>query len=151
MLSRRQLIRNGVAASALSGLPILKAFTAPLPRCIAIVDTELQGGDEFSALYRPVASSLHAFASDPGQLWMQVIEPALRRRPAAITGFTSASTLFCLQFLTRDYGLVLTGHVKGAGELAAVDYRQHALLDLQDPYFRDRAAGFAWRLVPQRG
>ena len=151
MLSRRQLIRNGVAASALSGLPVLKAFSAPLPRCIAIVDTQLQGAGEFSALYGPASSALHPFASDPGQLWMRVIEPALRRRPVSIAGFTSAPTLFCLQFLTRDYGLVLTGHVKGAGELAAAGNREDELLDLRDPYFRDRAAGFTWRLVPQRG
>ena len=35
---------------------------------------------------------------------MRELEPRLRAGPLTIVGHTSAATLFCLDFLARDYG-----------------------------------------------
>jgi hypothetical protein len=152
MLSRRALIRNMCVTSAFSGLPLGAAFAAPgLRPAVGIVDSLLPGATEMSARFKGEPTAVHLFASDPGKLWLQIIEPQLRANPAAIAGYTSASTLFCLQYLARDYGLTLKGHAKGVLEFESISGRKSDLLDLRDPKYSDRLAAYTWLLAPIRG
>jgi len=152
MLSRRALIGNLCVTSALSGLPISAAFAAPSWRpMVAIVDKLLPGAPDMAARYRGARTEVQQFAGDPGKLWLQTIEPQLRAEPAAIAGYTSASTLFCLQYLARDYGLALKAHAQGVGELDAMAGSKSELLDLRDSTYSDRRAAYSWLLAPIRG
>jgi hypothetical protein len=151
MLNRRELLRNGLAASALGGLPLASAIAFPMRPSIWIVDTRLAGAAETATAVSAGAFPLLRFDSDPGSLWMREIEPALRAGPTRIAGFTSAPTLFCLQYLARDYGLILAGHAVGAALPQAVIHNQRALIDLRDPRYADPAAAHTWLLEPQRG
>ena len=152
MLSRRALIRNMAVSSALSGLPIGVVFAAPSLRPAAcVVDRLLPGSTEMSARFKGEPTAVHLFSGDPGKLWLQTIEPQLRAKPAVIAGYTSSSTLFCLQYLARDYGLTLKAHAKGVVEFDSIDGRESDLLDLRDPKYNDQRAAYTWLLAPIRG
>jgi hypothetical protein len=72
-----------------------------------VVDAELSAGREFGTVAARAGLPVRVIRSDPGGFWMHELEPAWRRAPSAIAGFTSAPTLFCLQMLARTYGLDL--------------------------------------------
>jgi hypothetical protein len=150
-LSRRALIKNICVTSAMTAMPIGIAFAAPAGRAaVGIVDSLLPGAAAMSARLRAETNSVHHFAGDPGQLWVNTIEPLLRVNRFAIAGYTNASTLFCLQYLGRDYGL---GLEVLAPDDAPVDRsnEQSELLDLRDPQWAGERPAFSWLLAPQRG
>ena len=150
MLSRRKLIGDVCLTSVITALPIGIAFTAPSVRPAAcIVDRRLPGSAKMSARFSWEAAAGHLFADDPGELWMSTLQPGLRNHPAAIAGFTSAPTLFCLQYLTRDYGLTLKAHAKGAVALDTIGAWESELLDLHDPRYNDPRAAYTWLLAPR--
>lgn len=152
MLSRRAVIKNLCVTSAYSSLPIRAVFAAPSPRpAICIVDRLLPGSNEMSDRYELRPTTVHIFAGDPGKLWLQTIEPLLRTKPVAISGYTSASTLFCLQYLARDYGLSLSAHASGGVAIDLIASGESDLLDLRDPKYNGRLAAHSWLLAPKRG
>jgi len=152
MLNRRELLRSGLAASALSGIPISVALAAPSFRPASfLVDSQLPDAAAMSAQPFRIPTTVQFFVGDPGQLWMNTIEPVLRVNPVVIAGYTSAPTLFCLQYLTRDYGLMLEACVTGARSLDAITERQSQLVDLRDARFSDPRAAYTWVLAPRKG
>ncbi|HUF72307.1 MAG TPA: hypothetical protein VMR74_05345 [Gammaproteobacteria bacterium] len=152
MLSRREVLRNGLALSAMSALPAGEAFSALHLRLAAgIVDANLPAAARMAERFRRESAALHVFAGDPGRLWMSVIEPALRRRPEAIAGFTGAATLFCFQYLAQGYGLGLAARAAGPAALDRLDVAEPDLLDLRDPRLADADTVVTWILAPKRG
>jgi len=71
---------------------------------VAIVDRRLAGGDALAADARAQGLRVVEFSGDVAGVWMRELEPRLRAGPLTIVGHTSAATLFCLDFLARDYG-----------------------------------------------
>jgi hypothetical protein len=85
-----------------------------------IVDRALAESAAFAAEAIAAGHTTRLFDRDVAALWMNEIEPRLRLGPVAIAGLTGAATLFCLDFLARDYG----AHVvqRNATELDAVSW-----------------------------
>jgi hypothetical protein len=151
-LSRRALIENLLIASAVSALPARVAGAArSIHPAVAVVDKTLTGSADMSAAFNRMQSEVYLFEGDPGALWMHRLEPGLRRQPIVIAGYTSAPTLFCLQYLARDYGLELTADINRAASFDANPASRLDLLDLRDPQLRNQLAASTWLLAPQRG
>jgi len=151
MLNRRELLRHGLAVSALSGVPVSVAFcVSSVPPDAGLIDRRLPGAVEMTRRLRQSTDHLHFFSGDPGVLWMNTIEPALRTEPMTIAGFTSAPTLFCLQYLARDYGLILETQAIGVGDSVVTNEWQSGLLDLRDLPLSDPGIPLTWVLAPKR-
>jgi hypothetical protein len=111
MVDRRILLKGGLGlAAALFGAPRSGgAERAVEPRAapdVVLVDRHLRGSAAFIAAAhgRGLKSTLLEFTSDVARAWMLEIEPRLRSGPLVIEGYTSGATLFCIEFLARDYG-----------------------------------------------
>jgi hypothetical protein len=161
MLNRRELLRDGSAVAAFCSLPIAFEPAAAAQATVAsIVDDGLPLAAEMRAVLHRASTVVHEFTEDPGNLWMNTLEPMLRARPAAIAGYTSAPTLFCLQYLTRGYGLSLAACGVGAQAVAtivgvregeATSRARATFLDLRDPQFLNSTPEVTWLLEPNRG
>jgi hypothetical protein len=153
MLNRREVLGTGLAVSALSGLPAGVVFSSALRfrAGTVLVDRRLPDVSEMTARFGYESAQPHVFAGDPGPLWMNVIEPALRSRPAAIAGYTSVATLFCFQYLSQSYGLRLAAYAAGAATMDRIDAGASELLDLRDPRRGNPDAAVTWVLAPKRG
>jgi hypothetical protein len=109
MTDRRVFIHGAAGTVAALAVPHRAAArlashpAAAIPD-LALVDRDLGGGGSFAAEARARGIAVHEFSSDVAGLWMRELEPLLRTRAAAIAGYTSAATLFCLELLARDYG-----------------------------------------------
>jgi len=109
MIDRRSFMQSSVACGAalatwsvhVSSRP---AGAANLAASIVLVDRHLEGATEFAADARSQGLDTFDFTGDVAGLWMRELEPRLRAGPVTIAGRTSAATLFCLDFLARDYG-----------------------------------------------
>ena len=111
MVDRRAFLAGSVFAAATvatwsaRGAAIApKAATAAGSPSIALVDRSLAGGDRVAADARARGLGVVEFSCDVAGVWMHELEPRLRAGPLTIVGHTSAATLFCLDFLARDYG-----------------------------------------------
>jgi hypothetical protein len=153
MLNRRELLGHGAIASILSGIPagLARSFEPDFRPDLAVVDRKLADAPVMAARLGREALSLHLFAGDPGRLWMNVIEPALRSRPVRLAGFTSAPTLFCLQYLARDYGLELAAQAAGPVAPDRIVVGRSELLDLRDARFVGPETTITWVLAPKGG
>jgi hypothetical protein len=106
--SRRDVLTHSVAASALGGLGIGTAWSRQSrENGIAIVDRNLPGAESTEAWLRRSWREVVGFDADPGFVWMNVLEPALKERLVSIAGFTSRPTRFCIDYLARPFGLKL--------------------------------------------
>jgi hypothetical protein len=111
MVDRRVLLKSGIGvAAALFGAsrpagadPAVAPGASP---DLVLVDRPLTGSRAVSAAAH--GGALVEFTSDAARAWMLEIEPRLREGPVVIEGYTSAATLFCLEFLARDYGAGVT-------------------------------------------
>lgn len=152
MLNRRRLIRNGLATAAVSAMPWSAVFASQLSRPeLALVDLALSDGRRMLARFAENDLTVLGFEADVGRRWVDVVEPQLRLNPVAITGFSSASTLFCLQYLSRDYGLSLKAHAAGPYLPATFSGALSELIDLNDPIYKNGDAACSWLLAPTRG
>jgi hypothetical protein len=107
MVDRRVFMRSGLvlAAAALGGatLGATASPSAGIPD-VAVIDRRLAASDAFGAKLRSRGVTPVEFSSDAAGVWMREIEPRLRAGPVTVEGYTGAATLFCLEFLARDYG-----------------------------------------------
>jgi hypothetical protein len=150
MLSRREVMSNGLLLSTVSGFVPGIATARPVPAEAWIVDRQMDAASEFLFAAESGTAEVFAFSSDPGAVWMNLLEPRLKDGPFAIGGYTSASVLFCLHYLARDYGLSLAGLDEGMNPPTAVASSSDALIDLRDPRFGDRRAAYTWLMLPRR-
>jgi hypothetical protein len=150
-MQRRTFIGGLVIAPVVSGLPGSRVLAAETQRAtLAIVDRNLEDASFMADRLVHESARLHTFAGDPGRLWMDTLEPELRRMPVSIAGYTSGATLFCLQYLTRDYGLELQWPAVTLEPQAAFD-GQAGLVDLRDSGYENSRAAVTWLLAPKRG
>lgn len=110
MVDRRAFLTGSVfAAAAVATWPARGAASALTWSAVAIpsvvlVDRYLDGSDALAADARAQGLRVVEFSADVAGVWMRELEPRLRAGPLSIVGHTSAATLFCLDFLARDYG-----------------------------------------------
>jgi len=111
MVNRRNFVAGSAALAALTAVPFASsratgARTESVPNAaqLVIVDRALPEASAFAAVAIAAGHDTRLFDRDVGALWMAEIEPRLRSGPVAIAGLTGAATLFCLDFLARDYG-----------------------------------------------
>lgn len=114
MLNRRIFLRSSAALTALAShsslaawFPTTFANSTYHPLHAFIVDRNIVSSAAFAIAAQRVGTTLQVMDGDPGGIWMHEIEPYLKKHPAAIAGYTGGPTLFCLEFLARDYGLHL--------------------------------------------
>jgi hypothetical protein len=70
------------------------------------VDHECPEASAFAnAAHRVAFTKVCNTGHDLGPLWINELEPQLKRERIALAGFTNAATLFCLELLARDYGV----------------------------------------------
>lgn len=151
MISRRALIGSALAGSALSGLPTIGVAASGFTPAVCIVDRALAGSAGMIAAFNREQSPIHIFSGDPGGVWMHHLEPLLRRKSATIAGYTSASTLFCLQYLARDYGIALKTYTNGAKALNAFADDGPSDTNLIDSPRHSQRGPMTWLLVPKKG
>ena len=111
MVNRRHFVASSAALAALAAVPFARSRAAgqraaqvPGGAQLVIVDRTLPAAAAFAAEAIAAGHDTRLFDRDVGALWMNAIEPRLRLGPVAIAGLTGAATLFCLDFLARDYG-----------------------------------------------
>jgi hypothetical protein len=111
MFNRRSFVAGSAALTALATVPFARSRAAgpraervPSAAQLVIVDRALPEAAPFAAEAIAAGHDTRLFDRDVGALWMNEIEPRLRLGPVAIAGLTGAATLFCLDFLARDYG-----------------------------------------------
>jgi hypothetical protein len=111
MVNRRSFVAGSAALAALTAAPFARSRaagarteSAPSGAQLVIVDRALPEASAFAAEAIAAGHDTRLFDRDVGALWMNEIEPRLRVGPVAIAGFTGPATLFCLDFLARDYG-----------------------------------------------
>jgi len=111
MVDRRAFLTGTVFAAAVATWPVRGAASAPtraavgMPEAsVALVDRRLDGSDALAADARAQGFRVVEFSGDVAGAWMRELEPRLRAGSLTIVGHTSAATLFCLDFLARDYG-----------------------------------------------
>lgn len=173
-VSRRGFVAGGVAISGLANAP-LRALTECAHASVAgpathdrpfrvVVDRMLPAAATFEAVTAAGGHDLLPISNDPGHAWMRVLEPRLRESPIVLTGMTTGATLFCLEYLGRDYGLKTAYRFDGgphpgnewigqAALLATLPVPADAirpgfevLVDLSGSLAR---SVFAWMLVPR--
>ena len=79
-------------------------WTAAGVPSVVLVDGRLDASDALAADARAQGLRVVEFSGDVAGVWMRELEPSLRAGALTIVGHTSAATLFCLDFLARDYG-----------------------------------------------
>jgi hypothetical protein len=109
MTNRRAFIVRGASLATLAALPLPIALASPRGLeldgvSLVLVDRSLPTGASFAVAAAADGHTVLGFGRDVAGLWMSALEPRLRAGPVAIAGHTSASTLFCLDLLARDYG-----------------------------------------------
>ena len=112
MVDRRAFLTGSVfAAATVATWPARGAASAltwtavDMPEAsVVLVDRCVDGGDVLAAGARAQGLRVLEFSCDVAGVWMHELEPRLRAGPLTIVGHTSAATLFCLDFLARDYG-----------------------------------------------
>jgi hypothetical protein len=109
MVDRRAFLTGSAFAvavatgSARSGASALTWAEAGIPS-VVLIDRGVDGGAVLAAEARAQGLRVLEFSGDVAGVWMRELEPRLRAGRLAIVGHTSAATLFCLDFLARDYG-----------------------------------------------
>lgn len=150
MLSRRELMRNGLLLSTVGSLAPRLTTARQTPAKVWVVEDQIPATSDIIAATASSAAEVLRFTADPGPLWMHRLEPRLKHGPFAIGGCTSASVLFCLQYLARDYGLALVELGAGTNLPVAVERDADALVDLRDPRLADQRAACTWLMLPRR-
>jgi hypothetical protein len=131
MVDRRYFITSSIAVAAAvavgnetqarteAGMPAA-LLLAPTESAVVLVDRSLGGSAAFAAAARARGLATLEFTADVARLWMHELEPRLRSGPAAIAGYTSAATWFCLDLLTRDFGARTVQHATEADAVSFV-------------------------------
>jgi len=123
MVDRRSFVAGSAALAALTAVPLVRSRAAssrtewvPGGAQLVIVDRALPDAAVFVTDAIAAGHDTRLFDRDVGTLWMNEIEPRLRAGPVAIAGLTGAATLFCLDFLARDYGAHVVQRTAAAGD-----------------------------------
>jgi hypothetical protein len=121
MSSRREFLQRGLTASALAAFPAdsLRALAGTSQPYRPLTVVYHRGGWEaasFGVEAQRRGIPAYAVPPDAGALWMNQIEPRLKRGPGALAGVTTLASQFCLELLARDYGMGLVYRARHAME-----------------------------------
>jgi predicted methyltransferase len=117
MISRRQILQSGLAATS---LPLVAGLSfAPLASAQAralehpalykvLFDQRFAASREFGREALWQGQSVQAFNGDITNVWYHDLHPRWKHGPAAIAGFTAHGALFCLERLAWDVGMRVT-------------------------------------------
>ena len=110
MISRRQLIRSGIAVSALGlGGRIAPAVEVPTLRAVRIscflVDTRFDDARQIAQVGALPGQDLIALPRDVLELWHDQLRPALDLATQALAGVTTERGFFLLRTLAADHRL----------------------------------------------
>lgn len=149
-MNRRELLHNGLALSAIGSLApgVVGGRTPPVD--FWLVDRQMPASTAIIAAAESSAAKVVPFSADPGTAWMRTLEPALRSAPLSVAGYTNAPVLFCLQVLTRDFGLTLTGLGEGEQVHESLEQVSDTPIDLRDPRFSNGRTAITWLMQPRR-
>jgi hypothetical protein len=108
-LNRRNFIGAGGIALAFATAPRSWGLSIDsLAPYRAIYDERYEAGRMFSAEAAHRGWITRAIRGDVTKVWFRELAPRWRRSPAAITGVTTAQTLFVLERLAWDVGMRVT-------------------------------------------
>ncbi len=106
MTSRRELLKVGLAASALPLAGAAIAAPSERPEAVALYkvlyDTRFPESVAFARRVAEYGYSVHAMQGDMTRFWYDDLYHRWRQGPAAIAGLTAYGALFCLEQLAWD-------------------------------------------------
>jgi hypothetical protein len=115
MTSRREFLSGGAAVCALTAGQLGSAASlaanvvvpgAATRESLALIyDSSLPQAQAFGTAAAGLGARAVGVTGDLGSTWMNFIEPAFRAGAGTIAGMTAAATLFCLEYMGRDYGM----------------------------------------------
>lgn len=142
-------MQTGLLLSAFGSFVPARATAGSAAAGIWVVDDTLPDAAAIGAEARANAAAVFSFAADPGQIWMNKLAPRLELAPVAIGAYTSASALFCLHYLARDYGLRLTAVGDGLTAPESVASDDDSPIDLRAARFSNRNTAYTWLMSPR--
>ena len=111
MANRREVVQGCVLSAGtlitLAGPALAGATTREPAIYRALYDDRFEAGHAFAAQARARGWPVSAIQGDVTDVWFKDLSLRWRQGPAAITGVTLASSLFCLDMLARDVGMRL--------------------------------------------
>ena len=125
MISRRQMLQSGLAATS---LPLVASVSlAPLASAHAkalehpalykvLFDQRFAASRDFGREAQWQGQSVQAFNGDITNVWYHDLHPRWKNGPAAIAGLTAHGALFCLERLAWDVGMRVTHRVEHSYE-----------------------------------
>jgi hypothetical protein len=117
MISRRQVLQRGLAATSLplvvgvSLAPIQAAHAKALEQTglyKVLFDRRFAASREFGREALWQGQSVEGFDGDVTNIWYHDLHPRWQKGPAAIAGLTAHGALFCLERLAWDVGMRVT-------------------------------------------
>jgi hypothetical protein len=110
VISRRQLLSRGLAASAIGLAPRMTRANAASARtsphvAYIVVDERFEAARTLAAALAPSQIPRLALPRDVLELWHRKLEPACRTRRQAIAGVTTERGFFLLRTLAADHRL----------------------------------------------
>jgi hypothetical protein len=107
MTSRRELLKAGLAASALqvaarAEMVAPDRTVEPVSIYKVLYDTRFPAGVAFARRATARGLAVHAMAGDMTRFWYDDLYHRWRQEPAAIAGFTAHGALFCLERLAWE-------------------------------------------------
>lgn len=114
MIARRDVLKWGVIAPTLAGLPM--AARAALPQGLDAMVLDRR----FPVEQPGIAATIHEISGDVTRLWFDVLDLRWRQPGFVLGGVTGADALFVLEVLARDRGrrVVARTSLPGVGDLA---------------------------------
>lgn len=114
MNNRRTLLKAGLALpfaaawgrSALSQTPTFDEGARLLPSIeLAVVDRQFAASAAFAEEASQRGVPLHTIDSSVTDVWLRLLQRREQLPSRVLMGFTSEQSLFCLDLMTRDFGL----------------------------------------------
>jgi hypothetical protein len=150
--SRRGFVGGTVALSGLVCAPLWASTgqardsylvtDGPIQPFRFVVDQTLPTATAIAVAAVRQGHTLLPVSGDPGPAWINVIEPRLRRAPAPLAGVRTGATLFCLEYLARDFGLRPAYRIED-------NVPDPDLADMVDLSDGRSTSVFTWLLAPQ--
>lgn len=94
--------------------------SAAYPEHFFIYDRTLALPASFHATALSMGLNVLPVASDIGMAWRNILEPRLKHGPVTLTGLLGAPALFCLEYLSMEYGLVPQYRIEHSCDAKAV-------------------------------
>jgi hypothetical protein len=120
MISRRQMLQSGLAASSLPLVAGVSLVGGSFPQSVharaleqpglytVLFDQRFAASREFGRHAQWQGQRVQGFNGDITNVWFNDLHPRWRQSPAAIAGFTAHGALFCLERLAWDVGMRVT-------------------------------------------